>query len=216
MTPWSAADDRKLRREYPDHTAAEMTRRLGRTLKAVYRRAHLLGLSKSPAFLASDKSGRMQVLDTRGAACRFKPGAESWNKGKSYAAGGRSAETRFRPGVRPHTTVPVGTITLTDDGYLKQKIRDDAAPGMSRRNWKFVHTLVWEAAHGPVPAGHAVVFIDGDRKNVALENLALLSRQQLMKKNWIYNYPEELVQVMQLKGALVRKINRRTRNEEQT
>ena len=41
--------------------------------------------------------------------------------------------------------------------------------------------VVWEAAHGPVPDGHVVVFLVG--RSCALDNLALVSRGELMILN---------------------------------
>lgn len=211
---WTPEEDATVRQLYPDMTTAELAKRLDRTTRAVYERAEKLRVLKSQEFLASPAACRLR--GDVGAAYRFKPGQKSWNKGKTYKAGGRSAETRFQPGIRPHTWVPVGTVVETEDGYLKQKIRDDAPKGMTRKNWKFVHILVWEAANGPLPEGHAVVFLDGNKKNCDLANLTCLSRGEIMRRNTIHRYPEELVSVMRLRGVLTRKINQRKQHEEQT
>jgi hypothetical protein len=129
---------------------------------------------------------------------RFEEGKESWNTGLHYTAGGRSAETRFKKGSKPQTWVPIGTEVLTKDGYIKRKVRDDAAPGLSRFNWEHVHTLVWEEHNGPVPKGHAVCFHDGNKENCGIENLFLLKRSELCYLNrWgIKNLPTELKPAM--------------------
>ena len=44
--PWTEADDETLRRLYPAHGPVESARVLRRTVKAVYRRAERLGLSR--------------------------------------------------------------------------------------------------------------------------------------------------------------------------
>lgn len=46
-----------------------------------------------------------------------------------------------------------------------------------------LHRLVWEDAHGPVPAGHAVHHVDGNKANNALSNLALMKTDEHMKKH---------------------------------
>jgi hypothetical protein len=46
--PWSPADDTILRADYPQHTAAEIGARLGRTVEAIRQRARFLGLARSP------------------------------------------------------------------------------------------------------------------------------------------------------------------------
>lgn len=38
------------------------------------------------------------------------------------------------------------------------------------------HRLVWEASNGPVPPGHDIHHIDGNKLNNALENLECVSR----------------------------------------
>jgi hypothetical protein len=114
---------------------------------------------------------------------RFEKGNESWNTGTHYIPGGRSAETRFKPGHKPTTWVPIGTEVLTKDGYIKRKVRDDAPPGQSRFNWEHVHVLMWEEHKGSVPASHAVCFHDGNRQNCAIENLFLLKRSELCYLN---------------------------------
>lgn len=125
---------------------------------------------------------------------QFKPGQKPWNTGTHYVAGGRSAETRFKPGQKPKTWVPIGTEVRDRDGYLKRKIKDDAEPGMSRLNWKFVHVLMWEGEHGPVPGGHAVLFRNGDKTDIRLENLVLVTRQELLwlNRNGLAHLPAEI------------------------
>ena len=66
-----------------------------------------------------------------------------------------------------------------------------------------------------MPPKHAVRFKDGDRTNIAIENLELIHRGNLMRKNSVHNLPKELVRVVQLRGAVVRQINKRARYEKQ-
>ncbi len=78
-----------------------------------------------------------------------------------------------------------------------------------------MHVLVWEAAHGPVPKGHAVVFRDGDRANIRLDNLDLVTRRALMLRNTVHALPKPLAETIQLLGALTRTIRRRTSHAEE-
>lgn len=43
--------------------------------------------------------------------------------------------------------------------------------------------MLWEAANGPVPPGHALIFADGNKQNITLENLILVTRAQLARLN---------------------------------
>jgi hypothetical protein len=93
------------------------------------------------------------------------------------------AETQFRKGSRPHTWQPIGATRITDDGYLQRKVTDT---GYTPRDWVGEHVLLWTAAHGAPPPGHAVIFRDGDKRHVSLENLELVSRADLMRRNSIH------------------------------
>lgn len=145
-------------------------------------------------------------------AGQFQPGQTPWNKGTHYVAGGRSAETRFKPGNRTGKAntmyQPVGAERISKDGYLQRKINDDLP---LQKRWRGVHIINWEAVNGPLPKGHALVFRDGNKQNTALENLELITRAALMKRNTIHNYPKEIAELVQLRGAITRQINRQER-----
>lgn len=116
----------------------------------------------------------------------FKPGHISWNTGmKGYQAGGRAVETQFKKGERhgaaQHNYKPIGSTRISKDGYIERKVTDDHP--VPARRWIGEHRLVWEAANGPVPDGHVVVFLDGDKLNVNLENLRCVPRGVLATLN---------------------------------
>lgn len=212
---WTADELRQLRECYPDTRTDELAAALGRPPASVYNQANSLGMRKSAAFLASEAAGRIQRgrTDPRMVATQFKAGQEAWNKGQSYRPGGRAAETQFKPG-RPaheaHNYKPIGSLRLSKDGYLERKVTDDPAVVPARR-WIGVHRLVWEAEHGPVPAGHVVVFMPGRRTTVqaeiTLDAVELITRRELMERNTVHNYPREIARLVQLRGALARQIN---------
>lgn len=205
---WTAEEDELLRREYSDRLTEEVQQMLPwRTLRSVYARAKQLGLRKSKAFAASAASGRLDGL--RGAATRFAPGHATWNKGKPHPLTGAARETAFSKGNRPYNTVPVGTRTKSTDGYWKEKIGEP-------RQWQWCHRAIWERANGPIPEGMCVVFVDGNPDHLELDNLALVPRGHLMKRNSIHNYPQPIKQLVHLRGRLVRKINTLAREESPT
>lgn len=41
---------------------------------------------------------------------------------------------------------------------------------------RLLHHIVWENVHGPLPAGAEIIFMDGDRDNVAIDNLRRQAR----------------------------------------
>lgn len=108
----------------------------------------------------------------------FKKGHVPFNKGtKGLTQGGE--QTQFKPGDMPHNWVPVGSERVTGDGYVAVKIQD----GKLQKNWKCKHHIIWEEVNGVVPEGHALIFADGDRLNVALDNLILVSKGKLAVLN---------------------------------
>lgn len=194
---WSPDEIAFMQRAYPDIDSANIAQQLGRTLSQVYQQARVLGLSKSAAYLASPAACRLRRDDQIGAATRFQPGFTPWNKGTHYAAGGRSAETRFKPGQKPHTWHPIGTERLTKEGYLQRKMTDT---GVTRRDFVAVHHLLWIEHHGPIPKGHAVCFRDGDKTHIVIDNLELVSRRELMLRNSVQRFGKEIANLVQLRG----------------
>lgn len=112
---------------------------------------------------------------------RFEKGNVPQNKGKKGWAPPGVEKGWFKKGNQPWDTVPVGTVIMRADGYLWKKFSDDPEGG--RFNWKQLHVLIWEESNGPVPEGSVVIFKDGNRQNVTLENLA----QVTMAENAVMN-----------------------------
>lgn len=113
-----------------------------------------------------------------GIDCRFKPGHEPWSKGKplppeTYE---KCKAAMFKKGHTPHNTLPVGTELTLSDGYIWVKVRNERKPRKKQVNWIQKHRIIWEEAHGPIPEGMYVLFLNGDRSDCRLENLALASK----------------------------------------
>lgn len=216
---WSAEDDAVLRSLYADTKTERIAQQLGRTLTATYGRAQKLGLEKSEAFLASPAACRLRRGDHVGAAYRYAKGHVPANKGlrRPGFAAGRMKETQFKRGQRSGQAarhwMPIGAMRLMD-GYRYTKVSD--VPNVPYTvNWKPTHVLLWESTNGKVPPGHALKFVNGDRTDIRLDNLQLITRRQLMARNTVHNLPKPIAEAVQLLGVLRRKINRRSRDEEQ-
>lgn len=207
---WTPEEDAVVRRLFADTATHAIATLLDRPIGSVFRRAYQMGLHKSAEYLASPLSGRTAPGHQRGGATRFKPGGTPPNKGVRRPKGwapGRMAEHQFAEGALPHNTVPIGTETTRRDGYVWVKLFEDRTP--ARRNWVSKHQALYEAAHGPIPPHHIVRFADNDRTNFALENLECVSREHHVLTRGLHALPPELVQIHQLRGAIMRHINRR-------
>lgn len=210
---WTADEDAKIRALYPDMPTVKVAAAIGRTLSSTYQRAKTLRIAKSAAYLASPAAGRTN--GRQGMGTRFKKGHAPANKGVRGRRGwapGRMKEGQFKKGERRGVAAkPIGTERVSRDGYLERKVNNDLP---LQRRWRAVHLLVWESANGPLPKGHAIAFINGNKADIRLENLQLVTRAELMRRNTLHRYPKEIARAIQLVGALNRKINRRTREEQ--
>ena len=115
---------------------------------------------------------------TTGRTGRFEKGHVPFNKGTKGLTGAN--KTSFKKGNVPHTYLPIGSESVTRDGYTIVKVSNQ---GTRNEQWRPKHRLIWEKHYGPVPDGHAVVFGDGDKTNFSLDNLILVSRSQLSVMN---------------------------------
>lgn len=201
--PWNEQDLEQLHLLYPDETASTIANKLCRPISSVYRMAAKLGLKKSEAFLNSEKSGRTRGQHSKSG--QFAKGQTAWNKGKSMPTTGRTGETQFKKGHKPHNYKPIGSERMLD-GYLQRKVTDTGYPP---KDWVPVHRMLWEEHHGPLAADEVVTFINGDRLDIRLDNLKVLTRADLAVQNSIHNYPEELVSLIRLQAKVRRTIKKR-------
>ncbi len=105
---------------------------------------------------------------------RFEKGHIPANKGKKGIGGWEP--TQFKKGHKPANYMPVGSERINGDGYVDIKIADP-------NKWKAKHHIIWEEHNGMIPKSHAVIFGDGNSRNFDLDNLILVSRQQLLILN---------------------------------
>lgn len=204
---WSAAELNVLRRDYPGQSTATVAAGLGLAINTVYNKAHTLGLHKSREFLSSAASGRLQREGHQGIHFRFKAGSKPWNMGmKGWRPEGCEA-TQFKPGSTPVNRQLIGALRINSDGQLDIKLYDGL------RSWVQLHHYCWFLAHGSwPPQGWCIRFKDGDSHNPATKNMFLVTRAENMRLNSYHNtLPPEVARLIQLRGALTRQINRRSR-----
>jgi len=124
-------------------------------------------------------------VNNRHVACgrtgRFEKGHKSWNLGTKGLTGAN--RTSFRKGQICNNLKPLGTERLSKDGFIEVKVAERNPYTGHPTRFKFKHVYIYEQLHGPVPYGFCVAFIDGDRLNLAPENLMLVTRSELLQLN---------------------------------
>ena len=107
---------------------------------------------------------------------RFEKGQEPPNKGKKGVCAAGCEKTWFKKGAVPPNHKPVGSERIDKDGYVLVKVEE-------HKKWQLKHRVVWGKYNGSVPKGYAVIFLDGDIYNFDINNLAVVSRNELKIMN---------------------------------
>lgn len=198
---WTPAEDATLAELYATKPITEIAAMMGRGTGSIYNRVQKLGLRRSAEYIEISGAGR------------FKPGHSTWNAGrKGFHPGGRNEQTRFKPGQPSNTWRPIGAERTNKGGILYRKVADT---GNKRTDWRPVHVMLWEEHNGPVPAGHFLVFKDRNPANITIDNLALVTRAENMRRNSIDRYPPEYRQAAITLGWFNRKLNKLEHSHEQ-
>lgn len=207
---WTEAEIAVLTRLYPTTRAKDIAPHLPRfSITQILGKAWRMGLKKPVEVIRQHARESMLNPQHGGRNTQFQPGQRTWNTGmKGWQAGGRSTETQFKKGElsgRAQALLqPIGAERINKDGIVQRKVTHEGHGG---QRWKSAHQLIWSEAHGPIPPRHIVVFKDGDRRNFDLANLECISCAENMRRNTVHNLPKPIAQLVQLRGALTRKIN---------
>lgn len=178
--PWERWEIDALLDLYPVLTNPELAELFGRSQAAV----------KRAGFTAGVRRKLPEVVERAARQAQASPNTKA---------------TQFRKGNVPHGWQPIGTEVIDCDGYRKRKIRDGCQP--ATYNWEFVHVLLWIEHHGPIPPGHVVRFRNGDKGDIRIDNLELLSYADNMRRNTRHRYPEPINHLISLQAAITRRVN---------
>lgn len=102
----------------------------------------------------------------------FEKGHTPHNKGNKGVCGKGCERTWFKKGYIPKNHRQVGSERTTVDGYVEIKVAEP-------NKWELKHRVIWEQHNGPVPKNYVVIFLDGNKLNIDINNLALITRAEL-------------------------------------
>ncbi|WP_121665254.1 HNH endonuclease signature motif containing protein [Mesonia aquimarina] len=152
-----------------------------------------------------------EIIEKNKRKNQFKKGQAPKNKGKKleeYLTPEQIKiieKNQFKKGNIPHNNKPVGTITEHIDtcgkAYLIKKV---AKPD----KWEFIHRLVYKKHFGKIKKGYLIAFKDGNTKNIAPENLEMISKAENARRNieGFRELPEELQTTIKLKNKLLKNL----------
>lgn len=188
---WSEEDIDMLTEYYPKRSTKEVAFILGKSIGQCYAKAFALQLHKTPEYLATEMSGRLQKGNKE---TQFIKGHKPWNKGmKGLDIGGK--ETQFKKGHVPANHKQVGEERIDEDGYIYIKIAEHT-------RWMLKHRHIYEQQHGKLAPHMVIVFIDKDRSNFAIDNLEAITKVENMERNRITKYPKPVQQAIKTLNKL--------------
>lgn len=106
---------------------------------------------------------------------RFEKGNVKDNGHRFTKDDERGKPYRFKKGRKSDTELPIGTKRYRN-GYETVKIGNP-------NQWEFAHKLLWQENKGVIPPKHKVIFKDGNKKNITIENLQMVSMAELSVMN---------------------------------
>lgn len=105
---------------------------------------------------------------------RFEKGNIPVNKGTKGLM--KANKTSFKKGNIPSNHKEVGYERINVDGYIEVKVKE---PNI----FKLKHRVIYEQHYGEIPKGYKVIFADGNKLNVDLNNLILVSNSEELIMN---------------------------------
>ena len=210
MKTWTGEQLAILDSEYPTADLKELARRLDKTLSAVKTKALIRKLRRSPriSFWNSERLDKLKKLypnHTNEEIAQILGTTYSAVNGVAFNLRlFKSKEFKFQCASK--SFFPKGHQPMNKGRKQTEYMSEE----------QLAKTKATRFKKGHVPPGYNIQFKDGNRQNVSIENLYMISRsEQLKKENSLYaRYPEDVQYLIKLKGALNRQINKATKKNE--
>lgn len=153
-----------------------------------YHRAFIEQFGRDDVSLINLHSLRKRKGWSTGRTGQFVKGQEPPNKGKKCqeGEGGRhpnARRTQFKKGNMPHNTQYLGHERVSKDGYVEISVAETNPHTGFERRYVLKHRWLWEQANGPVPEGHALKCLDGNKQNTDPSNWEAIDRGVLARLN---------------------------------
>ena len=123
-------------------------------------------------------------------------GIKPWNKGVKMG------------NYHIHNTKNIGDEYINSEGYTMIKVDNPI-------RWVQKHRYLYEQTFGEIPKDKALIFLDGNKQNLNLDNLKCITRKQLIKmnQNKLFYNNAELTRAGSELANLMLKINEVSKNK---
>lgn len=140
----------------------------------------------------------------------YKKGHIPANKGTKGLTGAN--KTSFKKGNIPYNHKEIGSERITKDGYIMIKVRD----GCLNKNWELKHRWLYEKEYGEIPEGYNLIFLDGNKQNLDLDNLKLVSKSEdlIMNNHNLFSTDSAITDTGTLIAKVIDKANKVKQNKE--
>lgn len=95
----------------------------------------------------------------------------------------RAKRTMFKKGQTPENHKEIGSEVFRSDGYWHIKVAE--------KRWQHKHRVIWQKQYGPIDKSQILVFKNGNPHDIRIDNLELISRKELVKRNRWGSGPSE-------------------------
>ena len=202
---WTQQEEETLIRLYEDPKVfpKDIAKMLGRTLSQVYNKARAMGLNAPMERIRM--AGKIGMQHPKSIATRFHKGHIPTNKGKKVSPEiyEKMSPTMFKKGHINENKRAVGSERVNVYGYIEIKVAEP-------NRWRLKHRIIWEQHNGIIPEGCNVQFKNHNTLDCRIENLYLISKSEQMRNenSLMARYPEELRDVIRLKGVVKRQLRK--------
>ena len=119
---------------------------------------------------------------------QFIKGHKTFNKGKKWdeympkQSQINCKKTTFKKGNIPPNHRQVGEERTNVDGYIEIKVSEP-------NKWELKHRYIYKKHYGSIPKGYKVIFLDGNKTNLNINNLkAISSHEELIMNEYGLRY----------------------------
>lgn len=122
---------------------------------------------------------------------------KKWDEYMSKEGQAKSRKTCFKKGNIPLQHREVGSERINVDGYIEIKVAEP-------NKWDLKHRVIYREHYGKIPKDHKIIFLDGNKLNLDINNLKAVSNAEelIMNRNKLFSTDKDITNT----GAILAKV----------